>query len=343
MTKKTFAPTITDVAQAVGVSTITVSRYINGVSYVSAEKRKKIQAAINKLGYRQNQAARVLKGLRSRMIGLVIPDLSDHFFGKCASAVESYAYAQGYVTVIVTSKHGKDIPEEEVSMLMGQHVAGILVVPSIDNESLRQFSEQNVPIVALDRPLEGFAADEVVVENMGGAQTAVNHLIGHGHKRIACVGYDREIYSIQHRVFGYTAAMQAAGLKPDVHDKLATLEEVLALVRQWKRRQDRPTAVFSLNNVSTRYLLQALRAEKFRIPEELALIGFDELELSELLSPPLTVVRQPAASLGTQSARILFERIAMTGQTNTDFGVKLVLPVEFVVRQSCGCKGDAAS
>jgi LacI family transcriptional regulator len=330
-------PTVADVARAAGVGAITVSRVVNETSYVSLEKQKKIRAAINKLGYRPNQAARILKGQRAKIIGLIIPDLADLFFGKCASAIEGYASARGYMTLIVASKRNQEFQENEVAMMVGQKVAGLVIVPSLPSESLRQLSETGVPIVALDRPLQGVVADEVVVENLGGAQTAVDHLIWHGHKRIACLGYDKSSYSISHRILGYTNAMQMARLKPEIHDEIETLDDTLRLVRRWKKAQDRPTAIFSLNNVATRNLLHALREVDLAIPEKMALIGFDDLELGSLLSPSLTVVRQPAANLGIQAARILFERIGVTTAPESGFGIKLVLPVEFVIRCSCGC------
>lgn len=341
MKEKSSMPTVADVARVAGVGAITVSRFVNGTSYVSAEKQKKIQAAINKLGYRPNQAARILKGQRSKVIGLIIPDLADPFFGKCASAIENYAYTRGYMTLIVTSKRTQKIRENEIAMMIGQQIAGLIVTPSHSHERLLNIAQGSVPIVALDRPLEGIISDEVVVENMGGAQTAVDHLIWHGHKRIACVGYDRNSYSISHRILGYTMALQAARLKPEIYGDVQSLEDAVKIVRQWKKSRHRPTAIFALNNVSTRHLLEALRVVDLPIPGKMALVGFDDFELAGLLSPSLTVVRQPATGLGLQAARILFERIDAGDQLESSFGVKLVLPVEFVIRNSCGCTGPS--
>jgi LacI family transcriptional regulator len=335
--RKSSMPTVADVARLAGVGAITVSRVVNETSYVSVEKKKRIREAIKKLGYRPNQAARVLKGNRAKMIGLIIPDLADPFFGKCAAAIEECASSHGYMTLIVASNRNQDLQESEVAMMIGQNVAGLIVVPSLPSESLRRLSGTEVPIVALDRPLEGAPADEVVVENLGGAQMAVNHLIEHGHKRIACVGYDKSTYAIGHRILGYTDAMRASRLKAEIYDEVETLEDTLKLARRWKKSHDAPTAVFSLNNVSTRHLLWAFRETNLAIPEKVALIGFDDLELAGLLSPPLTVIRQPAANLGVQASKLLFERIAAAKRPEGGFGIKLVLPVEFVIRGSCGC------
>jgi LacI family transcriptional regulator len=131
--------------------------------------------------------------------------------------------------------------------------------------------------------------------------------------------------------------MWARRLKPEVCDEVETLEDTLKLTRRWKKSKDHPTAIFSLNNVSTGHLLWALRKVDFAIPQKIALIGFDDLEFAALLSPPLTVIRQPAANLGIQASKLLFERIAAAKGPEGGFSIKLVLPVEFVIRESCGC------
>jgi LacI family transcriptional regulator len=330
-------PTISDVARIAGVGAITVSRFVNGTSYVSVEKQKIIRAAIKKLGYRPNLAARVLKGQRAKIIGLIIPDLADPFYGKCASAVEDFASEQGYMTLIVASKRDRNLQEKELAMLLGQQVAGMIIVASVPSGFLRQFADSNIPIVGLDQPIRSVPADEVVVENLDGSHVAVDHLIAHGHKRIACVGYDKTTYAIGLRILGYRNTMQLANLKPEVYEDTETLEDTLRIVRQWKKSASRPTAVFSLNNVSTRLLLHALREVDLAIPKDIALIGFDDFEMASLLTPTVTVVRQPAIELGTQAARLLFERIAATNMPAASLGVKIVLPVEFVIRASCGC------
>jgi LacI family transcriptional regulator len=341
VTKRSSTPTVADVARLAGVGAITVSRVVNGTSYVSVEKQKKIHAAINRLGYRPNQAARILKGQRARMIGLIVPDLSDPFFGMCASAVENFAFERGYMTLIVASQRNQEFERNEVEIMMGQNIAGLVIVPSLPNERLKQLAASGVPIVALDRPLPEVTADEVVVENLGGAEMAVSHLLGHGHKKIACIGYDKNFYSISHRILGYTNAMRASGLKCDIYDCASTFKSINKIVRSWKRSASPPTAIFSLNNVTTSHVLQALQREGFAIPHQMAVVGFDDFALASLLSPPLTAVRQPATSLGTQAARLLFDRIGMEPITTGLSGIKLVLPVEFIVRGSCGCSVTA--
>jgi len=331
------AVTLADVAQFVGVGAITVSRVVNGSGYVSTEKRKKIEAAIKKFGYRPNQAARILKSRKARMIGLIVPDLSDPFFGMCAASVEEFAFERGYMTLIVASQRNAEVEKNEVDMMMSQNISGLLIVPSLPNDRLGVLSATGIPVVAVDRPLEGMSADEVVVDNYGGARTAVEHLLGHGHRNIACIGYDKTFYSIRQRILGYLDVLKAAGLKPDIYDEASTPEMVRKIVQSWSKVKSRPTAVFSLNNVTTLRFLQSMKDEGLNIPDSIALVGFDDFSLAPLLSPPLTAIRQPAQVLGSQAARLLFQRMK-NGEGSDQNRVKMALPVELVIRTSCGCE-----
>jgi LacI family transcriptional regulator len=336
--KRSPSPTVTDVAALADVGAITVSRVVNGNGYVSVEKGKRVRAAIKKLGYQPNQAARILKGHRARMIGLIVPDLSDPFFGMCAAAVEEFAFERGYMTLIVASQGNTQIEKNEVDMMLGQNVAGLVIVPSLPNTQLEMLASSGIPIVALDRPLQSLIGDEVVVDNLGGAETAVEHLLWHGYTKIACIGYDANFYSISQRILGYSRALNAVGLKPHIYDEAWTANAVGEIVHSWRRTTNRPDAVFSLNNVTTLRILHALREEGFSIPEAIAVVGFDDFSLASLLLPPLTAVRQPANGLGMQAVKLLFERIDSIQDGQAQTRTKIVLPVELIIRASCGCE-----
>ena len=337
VSKRSSPPTVADVAKLAGVGAVTVSRVVNGSGYVSDEKGKRVKAAIKKLGYRPNQAARVLKGQRARMIGLIVPDLSDPFFGMCAAAVEEFAFERGYMTLIVASQRNTEIEKNEVDMMIGQNIAGLVIVPSLPNDRLTMLASRGIPIVALDRPLQGLTGDEVIADNFGGAQTAVEHLSWHGYKKIACIGYDKNFHSISQRILGYTNVLKAAGLKPDLYDEASTADAVGKIVRSWRLAASRPDAVFSLNNVTTLRALQAFREEGLPIPDAIAIVGFDDFSFAPLLWPPLTAVRQPAHVLGVRAAKLLFDRIESAEDHQTLPETKVVLPVEFIIRASCGC------
>jgi LacI family transcriptional regulator len=334
-------PTITDVAREAGVAIMTVSRVVNGGSYVSPTTEKRVRAAIRRLGYTPNEAARMLKGQRARMIGLVVPDLADSFFATCANAVQEVASTHGYMALIVTSERSLETESNEIAMMAARRIAGLLMVPTRSgaDKRLRELQQAEIPLVALDRTLDGVDAGQVIVENAGGAEEAVRHLIAHGHRRIACIGYDAKVYTIHQRILGYRRAMKEAGLEPQTWTNLTTAAGTETLLRRLMKEPDRPTALFTLNNVTTIHALQAFRAMQLRLPADLALIGFDDFELAPLLDTPLTAVRQPAMELGRSAARMLFDMIrhSRDGVTSNKPEPRIVLPTQLIVRASCGC------
>lgn len=338
--KKQKDPTIADVARESGVASMTVSRVLNGGKYVSADVERRVRSAIAQLGYHPNEAARVLRGQAPRTIGLIVPNLADPFFSVCAHAAQQTALKQGYATLLLACETDSAEEDRALEMLRSRNVAtGILILPS-RLDSARQLSEmqsRGVPVVTLDRTIPGLNAGEVMVENAAGALKAVNHLIMHGHRRIVCVGYDSQFNSISQRIDGYRRAMADAGLKPQV---LSANDEgaVSPMVLKRLRTGEPPTALFSLNNVTTTHLLHLLQKENLRVPEEIAVVGFDDFDLGDLLAVPLTAVRQPAAEIGRSGTRLLLDLIR-SGATGTDgTGQRIVLPTELIVRRSCGCE-----
>ncbi len=330
--------TIADVARACGVGTMTVSRVINGKKHVSAEMVRRVEEAIARLNYQPNEAARTLKGRTSRTIGLIVPSLSDPFFSQCAHAVQQVAAEQGYMTMLFACESNRNVEVEELSQMRSRNIAGILIVPSSEEsvEQLRELRRSGMPVVMIDRTIAGIDAGEVMVENLEGAFRATSHLIDHGHRRIQCVGYDREYNSISQRIEGYRKAMQTAGLQPQytlVKRGVPIGPKILALLRSPKP----PTALFTLNNVTSVTVLNALKREEIRIPQQVALVGFDDFELASLLAVPLTAVRQPAAELGRHATRMLIDSLRV-GNGGERMLSRIVLPTELILRQSCGCE-----
>jgi LacI family transcriptional regulator len=331
-------PTIADVARESGVGTMTVSRVVNGGKLVSAATAARVRAAIRKLGYEPNEAARILKGQAPRTIGLIIPDLADTFFSICAHAVQQMAAKHGYMTLLLASERDPDSEARELAMMKSRNIAGILIVPT-NRASIGQLQElraRGIPVVMLDRTFPGVDAGEVMVENREGTRKAVNHLIDHGHRSILCVGYDSEFNSIGQRIEGYEKTMIEAGLKPQfavVNEGTLVGPQVLKRLRSAKP----PTALFTLNNVSTTQVLSMLQRESIRIPQDVAIIGFDDFELAPLLAVPLTAVRQPAAELGRSATRLVLDWVRSHPSEMRSARARIVLPTELVIRRSCGC------
>jgi LacI family transcriptional regulator len=331
-------PTMNDVARVARVGTMTVSRVLNGSANVTEETAKRVYHAIEKLGYRPNEMARALRSLKSRTIGLIVPYLYDPFFATCAHAVNTVAREHGYSVILTTSNDDPATEYTEAQSMLQRHVEGLLLIPAdIRRSRVSQAEFAGTHMVTLDRPVHDARIDSVQVQNQSGAKRAVQHLIQqHGHKRIFFLGFNKNLYTVRARFEGYRRAMLEAGLEPESTFDCSSEEATAEIVSSHLRSENPPTAFFTANNLTTRYTLQALIGGGVRIPEEVALIGFDDFELAEILHPTLTVMRQSASELGRVAANLLFDRIKR--DEFPDEGSRIVLPVELVIRRSCGCK-----
>jgi LacI family transcriptional regulator len=326
-----------DVARLAGVGTMTVSRVLNGSAKVSKEAAQRVESAIQQLNYRPNEMARALRGQRTRSIGLIIPYLYDPFFAMCAHAVSTVAKQHGYSVIMTTSNEDPDTEYTEASQMLQRHVEGMVVIPANRGQSLlTRTMLGKTPLVAFDRPLADPAFDTVLVQNQTGSKRMVQHLIEHGHSRIAFMGLSRSLFTINARFQGYRKAMLEAGLESDAFFGCETQESTLEAIQTRCKSKKPPTAYFTSNTLASRYVFTALLQLGVKIPAEAALACFDDFELAELASPPLTVVRQPAQEMGRVAASQLFDRIERGETPQT--GNRVVLPVELVLRRSCGCK-----
>jgi len=326
-----------DVARLAGVGTMTVSRVLNGSAKVSEDAARRVEAAIEQLNYRPNEMARALRGQRTRSIGLIIPYLYDPFFAMSAHAVSTVAKQHGYSVILTTSNEDPETEHEEASQMLQRHVEGLVVIPANRGQSLlTRAMLGRTPLVAFDRPLADPAFDTVLVQNQSGSKRMVQHLIEHGHSRIVFMGLSRTLFTINARLQGYRKAMLEAGLEGDAFFGCETQESTLEAVQSRMQSKKPPTAYFTSNTLATRYVFAALQQLGVKIPTEVALAGFDDFELADLTSPPLTVVRQPAQEMGRVAASQLFERLERSENPQT--GNRIVLPVEIVLRRSCGCK-----
>ena len=329
-------PTMSDVARLAGVGTMTVSRVLSGSAVVSADTAQRVRTAIEQLRYRPNEIARAFRGQRSRTIGLILPYLHDPFFGNCAHAVTQVAKEHGYTVIIATSNEDPETEYGEVERMLQREVDGLVAIPARQHDSILGRSHLGrTPVVVFDRPVTDRTVDAVSVENQVGARQMVEHLIDHGHRRIAFMGLSRDVFTINERFLGYRQAMQDAGLVEDGFFGCDSEEGTVAALKQKMAGGTAPTAVFTSNTLATRYVLASILHLGIRIPDELAFAGFDDFDMAEFTAPPLTVVRQPAQKMGEAATKLLIERIA-SGEVPAT-GSRIVLPVELVLRGSCGC------
>jgi len=333
-------PTMNDVARLAGVGTMTVSRALSGNSYVSTESKQRVLRAVDQLKYRPNELARAFRGQRTQSIGLILPCLNEPFFATCAHAVTSVAREHGYSMIITTTAEDTDTEYAEAERMLERHVDGLVVIPSRFRRSrLTRNLFGKTPVVTFDRPVSDPSLDVVLVQNSAGARRIVEHLIEHGHKRIAYLGLSRSLFTINARFLGYRRAMQDAGLEADSAFDCETESEVVEILKKRLDSSQPTTALFTSNTKVTRHALNAVARLGINIPNDLALVGFDDFDMAEVASPPLTVVRQPAHEMGRAATNLLFDRISR-GET-PHIGNRIVLPVEIVLRNSCGCKHSA--
>jgi LacI family transcriptional regulator len=327
--------TLEDVARAAGVGAMTVSRTINGHPYVTEETAKKVRAAIRQLNYRPNHAARMLTGQLSRSIGLIVPDLADSFFSVVSHAVQEAARENGYLVWLAASNDDPAIEAAQVEQMTHHPVDGILLVP-VDSRHryLKAIASGTTPVVAIDRTIEVAATDSVEVENRTGARMAVEHLIWHGRRKIACVATNPHLRTIKERIAGYEECLKQARLSHTKALLLSSPAEAKTTLTALFASPNRPDALFTTNNASTIWVIEALREMNIETGKDVALIGFDDVDFYTLITPPISAVRQPAAELGRMSTRLLLQRIHGDSSSSS---IRTVLPVSLVVRESCGC------
>jgi LacI family transcriptional regulator len=305
-------PTMRDVARHAGVSLKTVSRVVNGEEGVRPDTTEKVNDAISALGFRRNDIARVLRGgTRTHSLGLVIKDVANPFYSQIARGVEEIARANDLLVISGCSDEDPERERNLIRSLCERRVDGLLVVPS-GNDHRYLISEINMgtPAVFIDRPPEeALEADVVLIDNVGGARAAVAHLIEHGHRRIACLSDLPDIFTASERLRGYEEALREHGVplerslvragQHDVVGAEAAMAELLAL-------GDPPTAVFTGNNRLTVGALRAIQAAGAGT----ALVGFDDLELADMLATPVSVVAHYPAEMGRRAAELLCRRMA---------------------------------
>ncbi len=278
----------------------------------------------------------MLTGQLSRSIGLIVPDISDTFFSVVSHAAQETARENGYLVWLAASGEDTSVEAAQVEMMTHHPVDGILLVPSDSrNNYLKAVATGNTPVVTIDRPMEIAATDSVGVENRAGARMAVDHLLEHGYKKIACVVANSHLLTIKERIAGYKESMRRAKLPSFKEILLPNPESAKSAISELFASRNRPDALFTANNASTIWVIEALKELKIQLGEDVALVGFDDVDFFTLLTPSVTAVRQPAAELGNVSARLLLQRIKGEFKTSS---VRTVLPVTLTIRESCGCK-----
>ncbi|MEU5421264.1 LacI family DNA-binding transcriptional regulator [Streptomyces sp. NPDC001407] len=319
-----------DVAARAGVGLKTVSRVVNGEPGVTPDTEQRVRDAITALGFRRNDSARILRKGRTASIGLVLEDLADPFYAPLNRAVEEVARAHGALLINGSSAEDPERERELALAFCARRVDGLIVIPAGDDHRyLEPEIAAGIATVFVDRPAGRTAADVVLSDSFGGARDGVAHLIAHGHRRIGFIGDQAHIHTAAERLRGYRAAMRDAGLPVD--ERWVSLgptapERVRAEAEAMLAGPRPVTALFAGNNRVTVTAVRVIAAAA----RPVALVGFDDFELADLLSPAVTVVAQDAARLGRTAAERLFRRLDGVAETPQ----RVELPTRLIVRGS---------
>jgi LacI family transcriptional regulator len=327
-------PTVADVAKVAGVSFATAARALGGYGHVSAKARERVDAAAAELGYTRNDVARALASGSTRSVGLVVGDIENPFFATVSRGVADVLEPEGYTLLLANSDEDPVREARAVAALRSQ-VDGLLVAPAASTGPDRT-KDPGKPLVLVDRTVTGMDVDSVTVENAAGATRAVEHLLACGHRRIGIVTSGAGSSSTAQRIRGYRTALKQAGIAPDpaweaINPAFTAAGARDAAARMLSvGRRTRPTAVFTTDNFMTHGLWLAARDLGLRVPEDLAVAAFDDIDWLTLVEPQVTAVVQPVMELGREAGRLLLRRLEQPDAKVR----KLRLGTELVVRGS---------
>ena len=303
--------TIYDVAQTAGVSISTVSHVLNGTRFVSDETRARVLQAVDRLSYRPSSLARALVRQETRTIALIVPDNVNPFFAELARGIEDYGFQAGYNVILCNSDRSLTKEQAYLDMLISKRVDGLIYMTSdVHTEKLQPLLDHNVRTVAFDREYEGF--DALLLDNFQGGYDATHYLAELGHRRVACIGGPDARTRSRDRVHGYQQALLDAGLAPDA---------ALDVTGQWTYQSGReaasqllqlsspPTAIFACNDAMAIGVISFLHDRNLRVPEDVSVVGYDNITLTAFSSPPLTTMATPILETGQCICEMLLDRI----------------------------------
>jgi len=329
--------TVEDVAEEADVSTATVSRVFSGSAKVNKDTTNKVLRAARKLNYRPNRVASRLrgKGSQSKVLGLIVTDLNNPFFSDIARGVGDIAYKNENGVIVCNTDEDPQKERFYLDILLSEKVAGLIIAPTIGNKEYLKEIKKNIPLVTVDRLIPEMDVDSVLVDNENGAYLAVNRLLKLGHKRIGILCGIKGITTTEKRLDGYEKALRENGIpikSQFIFHGNSKEEGGTKGVRKLMNLENPPSAIFSTNNLMTLGIYEELYRQDIRVPEDIAIVGFDDMSWATALNPPLTAVRQPSFDLGVTAVELLLKRLADPDRPISN----VKLRSELIVRQSCG-------
>ena len=322
---------IKDVAEAAGVSTATVSRVLSNGLHVRPEVRERVMATVERLGYRPNLVARSLRSQQSSTIGLIVSDISNPFFTAISRAVEDTAYEQGFSVLLCNTDENPEKETIYLNLMRDTSVAGAIMSPT--RQTIASFADSNFPfpIVVVDRSISNSDVDAVLLDNVDAAYRLITHVIEQGYRRIAALC--SEMSTGLERQIGYEKALRAHGLAPKseyIKYVPPKTEAGYAATLKMLDLAEPPDALFTVNSLIAEGALQAIRERNLSIPDDIALVSFDETTWSSLVQPAITLIAQPTYEIGKTAAELLIQRIADPGRPTR----QVILKGQLLVRGS---------
>jgi len=339
------AITIRDIARELHLSVSTVSKALRDSYEISEKTKKLVMEFAQKHNYRPNPMAQSLKKGHSKSIGIVVSSIDNQFFSQVINGMESEAYSQGYNVIITQSHESYDLEVQNVSHLIHRAIDGLLIsiaTETADVEHLRRLQQQGLPIVFFDRVSNEIDTHKVIVDNLGGAYQATMHLLASGYKNIAHITSSVTSSVTTQRLAGYVDALVESGIEVNeqyikycLHGGL-NLDELEQAIDELMRTEPRPDAILTASDRITTSTMTLLHKKNIRIPQDVALVGFSNTVLADVLNPSLTSVHQPAFEIGRKATEMLLS-IINSKRPIIEFE-NVILPTELFIRSSSASK-----
>jgi len=327
-----------DVAELAGVSVATVSNVINDSRFVAEPTKKKVIESMDKLNYTPNKVARSLKNKESKTIGFILPDISNFFFAEVTQFIEKKLKEYGYSLIISSSDESIEKEKEQIDILNSHQIDGLILAPARgDHSYLEEIRDNNeLPIIFIDRKPEGIKGTSILTENYLGAYQAIEYLINKGHKNIGIIAGLRGITSTTERLAGYKQALRDNNI--EIYDDYIKFGDSRYEsghdIAEGLTKNKEITAIFAANNLMATGAMTYLSKNNFRIPEELAIISFDDFKWAEITSPSLTSIKQKSKKIGHKAAETLINEIENKIYQHESNKV-IRVESEFIIRKSC--------
>jgi DNA-binding LacI/PurR family transcriptional regulator len=334
--KKTNPVTMRQIADRAEVSIGTVSHVVNGTARVRSNLRRRVQEVIRTLGFQPSALAQGLRLNRTKMLGMIIPDITNPFFPGVVRGAEDLAFRNSYRLVLCNTDNDPSKEDLYIAELKSFRIAGLLVIPAAGSDLTSELStggSENTPVVCIDRCPEGWTGDAVIVANEEGAYQATRHLIKSGHHHLAVITGPALLVNATERLNGFLRALRESSLAiaPEfIQEAAFDMRSGFQAAKRLLRMLPRPTAIFACNDLMALGVLHAVHELGLRCPEDVSLVGFDNLEFCEYSSPALSSVYQPGYQVGAVAAGLLVERI----KGREDAPKRIVLETELKIRNS---------